>query len=274
MSGPNHEAGARMSFIRTGKGRPLLLVHGLGSSQRNWDPVLPLLASEREVIAVDLPGFGDTPPLPGEVTIATLTDAVEGFIDTHGLGDVDIVGSSMGARMVLEMARRGYAGTVVALDPGGFWTDREVKFFGASIKASIALVRRIQLLLPALARSKAGRTALLLQFSAKPWRLAPQLVLNELRGFAASPSLDDALHALVHGPKQDGPPPGTQHGAVTIGWGRKDRVTFPRQAKRAQDLFPGAELHWFEDCGHFPHWDQPEEAARLILDATRNAPEG
>ncbi|MBD8505758.1 alpha/beta fold hydrolase [Hoyosella sp. G463] len=257
-----------MHFVRTGAGRPLLLVHGLGSSLGNWDPVLSTLVGEREVFAVDLPGFGDSPALPGEVTIAALTDAVEGFIAEHGLGDVDIVGSSMGARMVLEMARRGYAGRVVALAPGGFWTDREVTVFGASIKASVALVRRIQPMLPTLTRSKAGRTALLLQFSAKPWRLDPRLVLNELRGFAASPSLDEALHSLVHGPKQDGPAAGMRHGAVTIGWGRNDRVTLPRQAKRAQDLFPGAELHWFDDCGHFPHWDQPEEAARLILDAT------
>ncbi|WP_278313455.1 alpha/beta fold hydrolase [Lolliginicoccus levis] len=272
MSGSNHDVGARMHFVRAGAGRPLLLVHGLGSSVRNWDPVLSTLAGERDVYAVDLPGFGDSPALSGEVTIAALTDAVEGFIAKRDLHDVDIVGSSMGARMVLEMARRGYAGAVVALDPGGFWTDGEVRVFGASIKASVALVRRIQPLLPTLTRSSVGRTALLLQFSAKPWRLEPRLVLNELRGFADSPSLDEALHSLVHGPKQEGPAAGTQHGAVTIGWGRNDRVTLPRQAKRAQDLFPGADLHWFDDCGHFPHWDQPEEAARLILDATWAAP--
>jgi len=48
------------------------------------------------VIAVDLPGFGDTPALVGEVTVATLTDAVADFIKQQDLVDAEIVGSSMG----------------------------------------------------------------------------------------------------------------------------------------------------------------------------------
>lgn len=257
-----------MNFVRQGSGKPLLLVHGLGSSWRNWEPVLPMLTAQREVIALDLPGFGDSPRRSGEVSIASLTDAVESFIAEHGLGDIDVVGSSMGARMVLEMARRGHGGAVVALDPGGFWTDREVRVFGLTVGASIALVRRIQPVLPVLAHSKLGRTALLLQFSAKPWRLAPELVLQELRNFARATALDEALDALVHGPKQPGATAGSVRGRVTIGWGRNDRVTLPRQADRAQQLFPDAALQWFADCGHFPHWDQPRAAAQLILEST------
>jgi len=133
---------------------------------------------------------------------------------------------------------------------------------------SIALVRRIQPLLPALSRSPVGRTALLLQFSAKPWRLDPDLVLQELRNFTTSPSMDAALAALVHGPKQQGAPRGTLRGRVVIGWGRQDRVTSPKQSKPARELFPDANVHWFDDCGHFPHWDQPEETVRVILGAT------
>lgn len=257
-----------MKFVRSGVGKPLLLVHGLGSSWRNWESVLPMLEAQRDVIAVDLPGFGDSEPLPGETTIASLTDAVESFIAEHDLGDIDVVGSSMGARMVLEMARRGHRGTVVALDPGGFWNDAQVKVFGATVGASIALVRRIQPALPALTGSRIGRTALLLQFSAKPWRLPAELVLQELRSFARATRLDEALQALVHGPKQAGAPAGTLPARVVIGWGRNDRVTVPRQAARAQELFPDAALHWFDDCGHFPHWDQPEQAAKLILGET------
>ncbi|MET0698181.1 MAG: alpha/beta fold hydrolase [Mycobacterium sp.] len=260
-------AAETINFVRQGQGKPLLLVHGLGSNWRNWEPVLPLLTREREVIALDLPGFGDSPPLTGDVTIATLTDAVDAFIAHHQLGEIDVVGSSMGARMVLEMARRGHGGTVVALDPGGFWSDRERTVFGASVGASVALVRRIQPMLPVLTRSKAGRTALLLQFSAKPWRLPPDLVLQELRSFDKATSLDEALSALAHGPKQQGMQPDSRRSPIVIGWGRNDRVTLPRQAARATALFPGARLHWFAACGHFPHWDQPEQAAALILGA-------
>ncbi|MHA7277588.1 alpha/beta fold hydrolase [Arthrobacter sp. Hz1] len=257
-----------MHFERHGSGKPLLLVHGLGSSLRTWDPIMPSLTAERDVIAVDLPGFGKTRPLIGTVTVGTLTDAVERFILTEGLNGIDLVGSSMGARIVLELARRGHTGATVALDPGGFWNGGQRRVFGASITASIALVRAIRPALPLLTRSAAGRTALLAQFSAKPWQLDPSLVLTELEGFSNSPSLDEARRALIEGPVQQGVPAGGLAGTVVIGWGRQDRVTLPSQAATAQKRFPDAKLHWFDECGHFPHWDQPGQTARLIVEST------
>ena len=47
-----------MQSVKTGSGRPLLLVHGI-SNLHNWDLIVPALARERTVIAVDLPGFGE-----------------------------------------------------------------------------------------------------------------------------------------------------------------------------------------------------------------------
>ena len=61
--------------MRRGSGSSLLLVHGLGAGWRSWEPIMDGLATCREVIAIDLPGFGQTPSLNGEVSIATLTDS-------------------------------------------------------------------------------------------------------------------------------------------------------------------------------------------------------
>lgn len=69
----------QMHHVRRGSGKPLLLVPGLGATWRSWDTIADALAREREVIAIDLPGFGATPPLSGEVSIATRTDAVVAF---------------------------------------------------------------------------------------------------------------------------------------------------------------------------------------------------
>lgn len=261
--------GGGLRFARRGTGRPLLLVHGLGGSRQSFDPITSALAAEREVIAPDLPGFGATPPLRGEVSIATLADALERFLVEQQLEGVDCAGSSMGARLVLELVRRGKVGAAVALDPGGFWNDRERRVFGASIAASIALVRALQPVMPALTGSPVGRTLLFAQFSAHPWRLPGDVLLHEMRCFAASPSFDEALDALVHGPPQSGMPAGTARAPIVIGWGRRDLVCLPRQARRAIGRFPDARLHWFERCGHFPQWDRPDAAIRLILDTTR-----
>ncbi|MHC1559236.1 alpha/beta fold hydrolase [Actinomycetospora sp. C-140] len=257
-----------LHHVRRGTGDPLLLIHGLGGSWRSWETIIDDLAAHREVVAVDLPGFGETPALAGEVTIAALTDAVEGFIEEQGLTGVDTVGSSMGARMVLELARRKVGGDAVALDPGGFWTPTEQRIFSASLRASFALVRRLESALPTLLGNPVTRTALLAQFSARPWALRPEVPLEELRRFLRAPSFDDALDALTHGPTQSGAPRGTAPGRVTIGWGRYDGVTLPRQAERARLAFPDAELHWFDRCGHFPQWDVPAEAVALILART------
>ena len=257
-----------MNTIRRGAGKPLLLIHGLGGSWREWTPVLDTLAAEREVIAVDLPGFGDTPPLPGEVSIATLADAVTWYLRAHDLVGVDVVGNSMGARLVLELARRGVVGAVVSLDPGGFWRGWERPFFSTSIALSIRLIRLLQPIMPLLTGNPVSRTLLFAQFSAHPWRLSPTVTLDEMRTFAASPSFDELLRNLVSGPDQQGMAPGAARGPITIGWGRQDRVCLPRQAQRAAALFPDARVHWFAHSGHFPVWDVPRDAARVILDNT------
>ena len=217
------------------------------------------------MIRPDLPGHGRTPALAGPLTFDRLVDALNEFLVEQGLQSADLVGSSMGARMVLELARRGIGRHVVALDPGGFWTSSEKAVFGTSVRASFALVRALGPALPALAGSAAGRTALLPQFSARPWAVPSAVALSDLQAIAGTEALFETLDALLaSGPQLGGATPGR----VMLGWGRRDRVTLARQAPRAQSAFPQAELHWFEHCGHFPMWDAPAEAAAVVLRAT------
>lgn len=259
----------KMNHLRSGTGKPLLLIHGLGGSARSWSTVWTALAERREVIAVDLPGFGDTPPLAGETSIRSLCDAVTAFINAQGLRGIDAAGSSMGARLVLELARRGgVLGSVVSLNPGGFWRGWERHAFFSSIWLSIRAVRLLQPAMPAIARSKMARTMLLAQFSRRPWALDPAVVLDEMRSYARAPAFDELLHQLAYGEEQEGAARGSIEPPLVIGWGRNDKVCFPNQARRAQALFPDAQLHWFERCGHFPHWDAAAETVRLILDTT------
>jgi pimeloyl-ACP methyl ester carboxylesterase len=257
------------NYIRRGAGKPLLLVHGIGGSWRSWQTVLDALALERQVIAVDLPGHGDTPPLQGETTIETLADAVTEFLGRNDLMGIDAVGSSMGARLVLELARRGgVLGGAVSLDPGGFWQGWQVPFFYHSVNLSIKLVRALQPVMPRITDSAIGRSLLLAQFSARPWRLSSEVVLEEMRSFAESPVFDELLYDLAYGREQKGAVRGSIRQPLVIGWGRRDRVTLPSQSRRALEKFPDARLYWFARCGHFPQWDRPAETTRLILDAT------
>lgn len=257
-----------MHYIRCGTGKPLLLIHGLGGHWQSWNPILADLSTSREVIAVDLPGFGQTPKLAGDTSIRTLANETAAFLDAHGLSGIDAVGSSMGARLVLELARRGgIVGGVVALNPGGFWQGWERHAFFSSIYLSIRLLRLLRPVLPAVCANPLGRALLLAQFSAGPTKLAPDIVSDELRSYVAAPAFDELLRQLAYGEEQQGAPRNSIAHPLVIGWGRRDRICFPRQARRALALFPDAQLHWFDRCGHFPHWDAPAETVQLILSA-------
>lgn len=256
-----------MQSTRTGSGPPLLLVHGLGSTPRAWDPVLPGLASQREVIRVTLPGHDGVPAEADSGSFAGLMRSLDRFVAAEELADVPMAGSSLGGRMVLEMARRGHRGATVALDPGGFWQGWETTMFKTTLTASLGLLRGLGGAVKPIARNAAGRTALLAQLSAHPWRLDGGLVAGELTAFAATPTAAALIRDLAAGPQQRGPAaPGA--GPVTIGWGRRDRLCVAAQAGRAKAAFPDAAFHWFERSGHFPMWDQPDETLRLILAAT------
>lgn len=255
-----------MDHHRQGAGKPLLLVHGLGGTRRSWDPIVPALAAGRELILVDLPGHGATPAEDDSGTFAGLARSLEAWLDAQGLAQVDMVGSSMGARLVLEMARRGKAGAVVSLDPGGFWAGGERHWTFATLRASGAALRLARPLLPTLAHTAAGRTALLAQLSARPWALDGDFVERELKGIVATPTFDALVADLAYGPPQEGPAH-PDAGPITIGWGSHDRLCFPSQAIRAQRAFPSARLHALGGSGHFPMWDEPEKTAALIARA-------
>ena len=253
-----------LHFERVGNGPPLVMVHGLGANLHTWKPLLTALSGSHELILVDLPGHGQSAALTGRQTIDAYADVLASFIDTQGLATADLVGSSVGGRLVLELARRGIGRHCVALDPGGFWHGWETRWFDWTLAASIRLVRWLRPFHSGLSRHALTRTLLLAQLSARPWLLSPHLVESELQSLAATPVFDATLAELARGPLQQGS--ALTPGRVTIGWGHQDRLLLPRQAARAQAAFPQARLHWFERCGHFPHWDKPADTARMILE--------
>ncbi|MGB3167674.1 MAG: alpha/beta hydrolase [Alteraurantiacibacter sp.] len=250
-----------------GRGPKLLLIHGLGGNGRSWSPIIPSLTKRREVITVDLPGHGDTQARSDSGTFEGLANDLQAYIEGNGLADADIVGFSLGGRLVLEMARRGCAGNVVALNPGGFWRGWERTYFKWTLTASKKLLQTLKGQLGALSGSSVSRTALLAQLSARPWALDKTMVEKELVSFATTATVVPLIKDLADGPLQSGPAsPDT--GRVTIVWGDKDRLCPPRQAPRARAAFPEAVFHCIEGCGHYSIWDKPKEVADIILAGT------
>lgn len=253
-----------------GQGPDLLLLHGLGGSARSWAPLLPLLAPHRSLIIPDLPGFGRTALPDAPLSTMVLADAVEAFFDAEGLRGIATCGHSMGGAVALELLRRGVTGPTVALAPGGFWFGWERAYIAGHVGMGLANARAIWPLLPLVAAVPATRAMLFALFSSRPWEIPPDLARDEALSVAQAPGCDPMIAQILAGPLQpglDAPLPAP----LAIGWGPLDRLTLVQQAPRALAAFPGARLHWLGQGGHYVHWDEPEQAARLILDTCGEA---
>uniref|UniRef100_UPI000623F9CD alpha/beta fold hydrolase n=1 Tax=Allosalinactinospora lopnorensis TaxID=1352348 RepID=UPI000623F9CD len=113
---------SRIVFDRRGRGAPVVLLHGLGHRRQAWYPVLGRLARWHEVIALDLPGFGQSPgPAGGDrYDLHSLVDAVQRVCAELGLERPHVAGNSLGGAIALELGAQGAAASVTALSPIGF----------------------------------------------------------------------------------------------------------------------------------------------------------
>jgi pimeloyl-ACP methyl ester carboxylesterase len=177
---------APLSLIRTGSGEPLLLLHGLGSSRRDFTAVLSALTDRFDVINVDLPGIERPPHLEQRPTVAAITDAVEHTLDAEKLSRVHVVGNSLGARIALELPVRGRARSVVAIAPSGVNIPQERLYQGASMGLARIVMQAGKPLIASVSRSAAGRAALLAPLKARPWSTSPEEAIGAREGFAES----------------------------------------------------------------------------------------
>ncbi|MCX2924861.1 alpha/beta fold hydrolase [Streptomyces sp. NEAU-W12] len=257
-----------LSYARVGRGEPLLLLHGIGHHRQAWDPVVDILAAEREVIAVDLPGFGASPALPGGLThgLPTMNAALVALCEKLGLDRPHVAGNSLGGLLALELGREKRVRSVTALSPAGFWTRAERRYaFGVLIGMRRIAERMPLPLVERLARSAAGRAALTSTIYARPGRRSPEAVVAETRALAGATGFTETLRAGTAVRFADDVP-GIP---VTIAWGARDRLLVPRQGVRAKRTIPGARLVRLPGCGHVPMNDDPALVARVLLDGSR-----
>jgi pimeloyl-ACP methyl ester carboxylesterase len=248
--------------FRDGSGEPLVLLHGLGLSWRSWKPVLGLLSAAHEVLALDLPGFGSAPVLPGDPTVAALADAVAAELDSAGLGTVAVAGNSLGGSVGLELARRGRATRVVVVGPAGM--ERQAERLGVITlnETQRAVYSAASSMATYLASNTGSRTALLGWLHGRPWNMAPEEAAAEIRDFAGAPGFHATLrHATgTWAPEElsgiDIP--------VRICRGHRDLVIGALSAPRYVAAIPGAEAITLPGCGHVPMADDPDAVVAAI----------
>lgn len=256
----------QLAYDRAGAGPPLVLIHGIGSRRGVWKPVVPRLAAARDLLAVDLPGFGDSDPLPdgAEPTVAALARAVRDWWTDLGIDRPHVAGNSLGGGVALELARLDAVASATALSPIGFWSPAEARYGRTMLRLTHGLATRLGPQMQAIVRSAAGRQATIGLMYGRPARRDGAEAVEDLVQLARAPGWAATLphtrrYVFAHGEQLRVP--------VTIGWGTRDRLLIPRQAERARARLPRARHVPLPGCGHIPMSDDPEGVAALLLAA-------
>ncbi len=253
-----------LAFERVGSGAPLVLLHGVGHRRQAWHSVLDVLAPHREVVLVDLPGHGESPPLltNGRPALQVLLDELTGLFDELGLDRPHVAGNSLGGRLALEAGVAGRAATVTALSPAGFWRSDSEMIYGRLVFGLMQWFgARALRLAPVLSQSTAGRSLLYATIVSKPSRMTPEQAVGDMEAFvAAREALELILADMTRFTARV--PAGIP---VTIGWGTSDRLLPFRQSRAAKARVPQARLVRLPGCGHVPMTDDPALVADVLL---------
>jgi pimeloyl-ACP methyl ester carboxylesterase len=248
-----------LNHVRRGRGAPLLLVHPLGAELVVWEPVLDRLAAERDVIAVDLPGFGRSAPLANGALASppALARSLAEFLDALGIDRAHVAGNSLGGWVALELAKAGRALSVAGLSAAGFWSRPLGPRPGRDPRA---VGRALLPVLPALMRSERGRRLVLGRSVGHPERVPPGAAARLVRSYVTSPGFEGANAAMraavFSGVERIGVP-------VTLAWAELDRLVAP-----PRQMVPGWRRVVLRDCGHIPTWDDPDQVTRVLLEAS------
>lgn len=250
-----------LAYIDVGVGEPVVLIHGIGMSSFAWTPVIPMLSQERRVIAVDLPGFGDSARLLTGQSMPGMLTEIRALLQELGIaGPVDFVGNSLGGCLALEAAKHGLAKRVIALSPAGLWKGRcplrtelllkglfhACHIWATPIKRfmSYGFFREIALMFPV---TPGGR------------RVASRDAAQMIEDVARSSAFSETFRVLTEflGGKDISVP-------LSVVFGGRDLLL--SNNARCRDMLP-AHTRWIDrpGWGHVPMWTDPDGVGALLL---------
>jgi pimeloyl-ACP methyl ester carboxylesterase len=256
----------RISYLQAGTGEPVVCIHGLGGTKGSFLPTVAALADEYRVIALDLPGFGDSDkPIAAGYNAAYFADATTAFMDELGINQAHVIGNSMGGRVALEL--------------GFEHPDRVTKL--ALLAPSLAWLRERKWAGPLrLVRPELG----MFHIAPRPIveAVVKRLIPNADNGWTAA-GIDEFLRAYLqprgraafyaaarniyleepHGENGFWTRLAAMETESLFVWGKRDRVVPIGFARHVEDALPKAQRVEI-DCGHVPQVERPKETHRAV----------
>jgi pimeloyl-ACP methyl ester carboxylesterase len=261
----------RISVLSAGQGETLLCLHGLGGTKGSFLPTVAALADSYRVVAIDLPGFGESDkPIAAPYDAAWFARAAFDSLDALGVRSAHLIGNSMGGRVAIEagLMDRSRIARIVLLSPALAWL-RERRW------APVVRVLRPELGLIQLAPRAVveGVVRRLIPGAADGWAAAG---VDEFLRAYLTPRGRAAFYAAARNIYLDEP-----HGAhgfwtrladlspdTLFVWGRRDSLVPVGFRKHVERTLPRAR-HVELECGHVPQLERPRETHAAIREFLR-----
>lgn len=254
-------AGRHVNVVELGSGPVVVFVHGLAGSWQNWLENLPEVARDRRVIALDLPGFGESAMPEQRISMAGYAAIVAELLDELGVSTATVVGNSMGGLVSLELALAApeLVERLVLVSPAGISAE------GLLGDRAMVALRRAERVITGyngfwasradrVSRRAGLRRQLLRASAAHPDRLPPPLVSEQLK-VSGRPGFLDAVEAIIRTSIRERLP---QIACPTlIVWGTEDRLVPVKDAERFARGIPDARVLRYPDTGHVAMLERP-----------------
>ena len=262
--------GCSINYVDLGAGdQPdAILIHGLGGNWQNWLETIPRLAKDRRVVALDLPGFGESSISSGDqISISGYGEIVVEFAKAVGIAEpADVIGNSMGGFISAEIgiSHPDFARRIVLCSAAGISITnlkRQPVLTSARIAAAVTnltLARAEEM-----AKRPGLRHIAMAYVFRHPSRIAPDLAYQVIMG-AGKPAFIDALDALTDYDFRDRLD--RVEVPVLLVWGEDDNLVPVKDADEFERLMPNARKVVLDDTGHVPMLERPSAFNDLVVE--------
>jgi pimeloyl-ACP methyl ester carboxylesterase len=262
------DAPVKLFYEEEGKGPPVLLIHGFGTSTYTWRHIAPALALTHRVIAVDLKGFGQSDkPFDARYSVFDQAELLAQFIEEHDLRDLTIVGHSFGGGIALRLALdhdtrlAGRIKKLVLLDSIAY--AQHIPIFFRMLDVPLVSHLGVRMVPPIVQTRVALRIAYFDDSKIDP---------EEVETYAAPLKTAAGKHAIIYSARQIVPNDldaiAEQYKSITLPtlilWCDHDRIVPLEVGLKLRRAMPNSSLRLVQDCGHMPQEEQPATTLDLL----------
>lgn len=259
-----------IEYLHGGSGRPLILLHGFGADKDNWNRISGYLNNNFEIIAIDLPGFGNsTSELDIDYDVLSQTLRLKKIVDALELTEFDLAGSSMGGYIAGNFA------TQFPENVRNLWLISPFGIVDSETSEMFAAVKNGQN--PAvLPRTEAEFTKLFDFLFVEPPFIPKPIIKHLALESEERVQLNTKIFEQIHRMKNREPTPDFPlertlkgyKGSVLVLWGNNDRVLHVSGARALKKVLPQAKIEIIDNIGHLPMLENPKATAEAFLSFT------